>query len=61
MTSIKVAVTQAEPIWLDLAGSLRKATDLIKEAAAESARIIAFPEVFVPGYSAWIWYVFYAP
>jgi hypothetical protein len=29
MASIKVAVTQAEPVWLDLAGSIGKAVGLI--------------------------------
>lgn len=57
MTSIKVAVTQAEPVWLDLAESVKKVIDLIAEAAGKGARIIAFPEVWLPGYPAWIWYV----
>lgn len=59
MTSIKVAVTQAEPVWLDLAGSVKKVIDLIAEAAGKGARIIAFSEVWLPGYPAWIWYVVY--
>ncbi|KAL1877951.1 hypothetical protein Daus18300_002305 [Diaporthe australafricana] len=55
MTSIKVAVTQAEPVWLDLAGSVKKVIDLTAEAAGKGARIIAFSEVWLPGYPAWIW------
>lgn len=57
MSTIKVAVTQAEPEWLDLAGSVKKAVKLIAEAAAEDAKIIAFPELWLPGYPLWIWYI----
>ncbi|KAI0435621.1 putative nitrilase [Xylaria telfairii] len=52
---LRVAVTQAEPEWLDLAGTVSKTVKLIAEAAAKGARLIAFPEVWVPGYPAWIW------
>ncbi|KAI5868696.1 carbon-nitrogen hydrolase [Durotheca rogersii] len=55
MATIRVAVTQAEPVWLDLAGSVRKACGLIEEAAKGGARIIAFAEVWIPGYPGWIW------
>ncbi|KAI6088041.1 carbon-nitrogen hydrolase [Hypoxylon rubiginosum] len=55
MASIRVAVTQAEPIWLDLAGSVKKAIELIEEAAKGGARIVAFAEAWIPGYPAWIW------
>lgn len=57
MASIRVAVTQAEPIWLDLAGSVKKAIELIEEAAKGGARIVAFAEAWIPGYPAWIWLV----
>ncbi|KAK1226650.1 hypothetical protein PQX77_010362 [Marasmius sp. AFHP31] len=46
----KVAAVQAEPVWLDLQGGVNKTIDIINEAAAEGARIIGFPEVFIPGY-----------
>ncbi|EGU85449.1 hypothetical protein FOXB_04035 [Fusarium oxysporum f. sp. conglutinans Fo5176] len=51
----KVAVTQAEPVWLDLAGSISKTCGLINEAAENGARLFAFPECWVPGYPGWIW------
>ncbi|KAH8158725.1 hypothetical protein CIB48_g9530 [Xylaria polymorpha] len=52
---LRVAVTQAEPEWLDLVGTVSKTLKLIAEAAANGARLIAFPEVWVTGYPAWIW------
>lgn len=50
MTSIKIAVTQAEPEWLDLAGYLVNVKPHAV-AAAEDARIIVFPDVWVLGRS----------
>ncbi|KAM0233183.1 hypothetical protein ACHAPO_007262 [Fusarium lateritium] len=52
---LKVAVTQAEPEWLDLAGSVNKTCSLINEAAENGARLVAFPECWIPGYPGWIW------
>ncbi|KAI9046615.1 hypothetical protein LZ554_009358 [Drepanopeziza brunnea f. sp. 'monogermtubi'] len=53
--TIRVAVTQAEPVWLDLDACIAKACKLIKEAAANDAKLVTFPEVWFPGYPAWIW------
>ncbi|KAL0570058.1 hypothetical protein V5O48_011900 [Marasmius crinis-equi] len=46
----KVAAVQAEPVWLDLQGGVAKTIDIINEAATAGAKIIGFPEVFIPGY-----------
>ncbi|KAJ6519694.1 carbon-nitrogen hydrolase [Mycena sanguinolenta] len=46
----KVAAVQAEPVWLDLQGGVEKTIKIIQEAAAKGAKIIGFPEVFIPGY-----------
>ncbi|KAL4811314.1 carbon-nitrogen hydrolase [Aspergillus unguis] len=54
-TPIRVAVTQAEPVWLDLNATVDKTCALIAEAAANGAQLISFPECWVPGYPAWIW------
>jgi nitrilase len=51
----KVAVVQAAPAWLDLDASVAKAIALIEEAAAKGAKLIAFPETFIPGYPWHIW------
>ncbi|KAL5041204.1 hypothetical protein BDW71DRAFT_212351 [Aspergillus fruticulosus] len=52
---VRVAVTQLEPEWLDLQGTVAKTCRYIAEAARNGAQIIAFPEVFIPGYPTWIW------
>jgi predicted amidohydrolase len=53
--TLKVAITQAEPVYLDLAATLKKTIALIDDAAQNSARLIAFPEVWMSGYPGWIW------
>ncbi|KAL0564150.1 hypothetical protein V5O48_017903 [Marasmius crinis-equi] len=47
-----VAAIQAEPVWLDLEGGVQKTINLINEAAAAGAKVIGFPEIFIPGYPA---------
>lgn len=51
----KAAAVQAAPAFLDLDASLDKAIGLIEEAASNGARLIAFPECWIPGYAFWIW------
>ena len=52
---VRVAVTQLEPEWLDLQGTVVKTCRYIAEAARNGAQMIVFPEVFIPGYPTWIW------
>ncbi|KAF4534023.1 Nitrilase cyanide hydratase conserved site [Lasiodiplodia theobromae] len=54
-STIKVAVTQAEPEWLDLEKAVKKTCALIEEAASNGAKIVTFPECWITGYPAWIW------
>lgn len=54
-TRLRVAVTQAEPAWLDLQASIEKTCSLIADAAAEGAQVLAFPECWIAGYPGWIW------
>lgn len=53
----RVAVLQAESCWFDLDASVQKAIKYIEEAHQKGAQLIAFPEVWIPGYPAWIWLV----
>lgn len=50
-----VAAVQAAPVFLDRDATIDKAIDLIGAAAASGARLIAFPEAFVPTYPDWTW------
>lgn len=54
-TQFLAAAVQAEPAWLDAAAGTAKTVDLIAEAARNGARIIAFPEVWIPGYPHFLW------
>jgi nitrilase len=51
----KAAAVQASPIYLNASATADKAASLVREAAANGARLVAFPEVFVPGYPYWNW------
>jgi nitrilase len=52
---VKVAAVQATPVFLDRDATVDKSCDLIEKAAAEGARLIAFPETFIPTYPDWVW------
>ena len=52
---IRVAVVQAEPCYFDLPGAVRKTISFIDEAGQEGCKLVAFPEVWIPGYPSWIW------
>ena len=53
--AFKAAVVQAAPVFLDRDGTINKGISLIKDAADKGAKLIAFPEVWIPGYPWWIW------
>lgn len=49
-SSVRVAVVQAAPVLFEREATVDKAVHLALEAAAQGARLILFPEAFVPAY-----------
>ncbi|HWR10313.1 MAG TPA: carbon-nitrogen hydrolase family protein [Rectinemataceae bacterium] len=48
--SARVAVIQAAPVIMDLKRTVEKTVALTHEAAAKGAKIVVFPEAFIPAY-----------
>lgn len=55
MQQFKAACVQAAPVYMDLKGTVAKAVRLIDEAATNGAKLIAFPETWIPGYPWFAW------
>ena len=55
MERVTVAAVQATPVLLDRDATIDRVVALAEEAAAAGARLVAFPEAFVPGYPDWVW------
>ena len=51
MAHFRIALAQSGPILFDKPSNLKKAEEFIREAAAEKASLILFPELFLTGYS----------
>ena len=47
---MRVAVVQAAPVLFDREACVAKACGLVREASAQGAKLILFPEAFIPVY-----------
>jgi len=45
----KAAAVNAEPGWLDLELSVEKTINWINEAGKNGCKLVAFPELWIPG------------
>jgi aliphatic nitrilase len=54
MSTVTVAAAHLEPVLLNKQDTVAKALDAIAEAARNGARLIAFPESFLPGFPVWV-------
>ncbi len=52
---VKVACVQAQPVILDRGATIEKLAALAREAARSGARLVVFPETFVPAYTSSVW------
>jgi nitrilase len=50
---VTIAGAHLEPVLLDKTATLKKAVAAIAEAADQGARLVAFPESFIPGFPIW--------
>jgi nitrilase len=55
MDAVRVAVVQHPPVLLDREATLARSVELLDEAARAGARLVSFPETWVPGYPEWLW------
>jgi nitrilase len=55
MTTEQPPDSLEQPVLLDRDATIAKVVALAEKAAAEGARLVAFPEAFVPGYPDWVW------
>ncbi|HUZ85349.1 MAG TPA: carbon-nitrogen hydrolase family protein [Candidatus Baltobacterales bacterium] len=55
MSKHLVAVVQHPPVTLDRKKTLERGVKLLEEAASHGARLVSFPEAWLPGYPEWLW------
>ncbi len=53
-STLKIAMAQMAPVWLDKSATLQKIENSISEAAKESCELIVFGEALLPGYPFWL-------
>ena len=53
LPSLKAAACHVAPVFLDKTATTAKALNLIREAAANGADLVVFPESFIPAFPVW--------
>jgi nitrilase len=53
--AVRVAIVQQPPVLLDRDATLAAAVTHLHAAADAGAKLVVFPETYVPGYPVWIW------
>lgn len=54
--SVRVAIIQNSPAYLNLDQCMKKAEDLVRKAADKGAELIVFGETWLSGYPSWLDY-----
>ena len=54
MTTVRVAAVQATYVLMDREATIDRVAELTSAAAASGARLVVFPEAFIPGTPIWI-------
>jgi len=53
-TTLKIAMAQIAPVWLDKKATLKKIEESINDAAKDNCELIVFGEALLPGYPFWL-------
>ncbi len=54
--TLKVAIAQISPVWLNKEATLQKIEACMREANSEGAELLVFGEALLPGYPFWLAY-----
>ncbi|MFP4845051.1 carbon-nitrogen hydrolase family protein [Winogradskyella sp. PE311] len=54
MNTLKIAMAQISPVWLDKSATLQKIENSIEQASIENCELIVFGEALLPGYPFWL-------
>src|SRR5262245_40440383 len=50
---VRVCIAQVSPVYMERERSAQRAAGAIREAAANGADLVIFPETWLPGYPYW--------